>query len=302
MELSDFLLDIKSDRKKKVILDTDTYNEIDDQYALAYCYLSDKIDLLSVNAAPFINDRSDDYGRGMELSYEEARKTLALVDPNYTTPVYYGSRESLQATGKDYTDSEAAQNIIKTARESDEPIYILAIGAITNVTSAIEMAPDIKEKICVIWLGANQLGYDDIFEFNLRQDLRASQKLVNSGVALLLCPAWCVTAVLSANMGHFNDLRSGNNAICTYLADITEEIYVGCGKPDKWTRIVWDIAAPAIIECPECADIEIITAPVFTNDYKYAFDDSRHQIMYLKNLDRDLVYEHAWAALKNSKN
>ena len=40
---------------KKIILDTDTYNEIDDQFALAYAMLSkDKVDLLSVNAAPFL--------------------------------------------------------------------------------------------------------------------------------------------------------------------------------------------------------------------------------------------------------
>ena len=32
---------------KKIILDTDTYNEIDDQFALAYAMLSkDKVDLL----------------------------------------------------------------------------------------------------------------------------------------------------------------------------------------------------------------------------------------------------------------
>ena len=88
MTLQEILSDIKSDRRKKVILDTDTYNEIDDQYAVAYCYLSDKIDLLSVNAAPFLNDRRTSYADGMEKSYQEAKKTLALVDPDYTTPVY----------------------------------------------------------------------------------------------------------------------------------------------------------------------------------------------------------------------
>ena len=103
MTLTEILADIKSDRRKKVILDTDTYNEIDDQYALAYCYLSDKIDLLSVNAAGFLNDRSESYADGMEKSYHEAIKTLKLVDPDYTTPVYRGSLERLEETGEVYT-------------------------------------------------------------------------------------------------------------------------------------------------------------------------------------------------------
>ncbi len=301
MKLPEILADIRSPRKKKVILDTDTYNEIDDQFALGYCYLSDRIELLSVNAAPFLNDRSTSYADGMEKSYHEAIKTLSLVDPAHTTPVYRGSVECLQETGADHTDSDAAQNIIKTVRESDEIIYVLAIGGITNVTSAITMAPDIKDNMCVIWLGAHMIGHEDINEFNLRQDLRASQLLVNSGVPLLLCPAWRVTGVLYANIDRFRDLKDGDNDICDYLYSLTEEYYLGAGSPDDWIRIIWDIAAPAVLDRPECAEIEIITAPVFTDDYHFAFDASRHKIMYLKSLDREIVYEGAWSALKGAK-
>ena len=37
--IEEILFDLKSDRKKKVILDTDAYNEIDDQFAIAYTVL-----------------------------------------------------------------------------------------------------------------------------------------------------------------------------------------------------------------------------------------------------------------------
>ena len=40
------------------ILDTDTFNEVDDQFALAYALFSpEKINLRAVTAAPFFNDR-----------------------------------------------------------------------------------------------------------------------------------------------------------------------------------------------------------------------------------------------------
>jgi purine nucleosidase len=57
--------------KAQVVLDTDTYNEIDDQYALAYSLLSpSRMEVEAVYAAPFLNGRSRSAGDGMEKSYE----------------------------------------------------------------------------------------------------------------------------------------------------------------------------------------------------------------------------------------
>ncbi len=70
MTVREILADIKSDRKKKVIIDTDAYNEIDDQYAIAYSYYSEKIDILAIHAAPFENEKSDNMEYGMEMSYK----------------------------------------------------------------------------------------------------------------------------------------------------------------------------------------------------------------------------------------
>ena len=66
----------------KVILDTDTYNEIDEQFALVQMLFSHKkIDTLSINAAPFsMNSRSDDPQIGMELSYDEIFRLLEKIN------------------------------------------------------------------------------------------------------------------------------------------------------------------------------------------------------------------------------
>ncbi|GAB1453609.1 hypothetical protein MASR2M47_36650 [Draconibacterium sp.] len=56
-----------------MVLDTDTYNEVDDQFALAYALLSpDKIDLQAIYAAPFHNDRSENAGDGMEKAMKKS--------------------------------------------------------------------------------------------------------------------------------------------------------------------------------------------------------------------------------------
>ena len=65
-----------------MVLDTDTYNEIDDQYALAYTLLSpDRLALEAIYAAPFVNNRSKSAAQGMEKSYEEIL-TLLNFFPN----------------------------------------------------------------------------------------------------------------------------------------------------------------------------------------------------------------------------
>ncbi len=299
MTVNEMLADIKSRRKKKVILDTDTYNEIDDQYAIAYCYLADSIDLVAVTAAPFENGNSNSFEDGMEKSYAEAKKVLELIDPDYNTPVYEGSRNVIEKTGE-AVDSPAARKIIEIVKSSDEPVYVLGIGAITNVVSAIMIDPSIKENMGVIWLGGTQLDSIHLGEFNLVQDFPAGQILLNCGVPLLLCPAWSIVSVLISNIEITRSLL-GHNRICDYLFEITENCWKAAGERPDWIRTIWDIAAPAIIDCPECAEIEIIPAPIFTDSRVYAFDSTRHKMLYLKSINRDMVFDATLNILFNHK-
>ena len=66
----------------RVVLDTDTANEIDDQFAIAWALLSpDRISVEAIYAAPFFADwhpGSDSPAEGMEKSYDEI---LRVLDP-----------------------------------------------------------------------------------------------------------------------------------------------------------------------------------------------------------------------------
>ena len=52
----------------RMVLDTDTYNEIDDQFAVVHALTSD-MDVEAIYAAPFHNARSEGPEDGMEKSY-----------------------------------------------------------------------------------------------------------------------------------------------------------------------------------------------------------------------------------------
>lgn len=301
MDIRDILADIKSDRKKKVIIDTDTANEVDDQFAIAYAIAAEKTELLSINAAPFTHSEVDSYAEGMEKSYREIKRVLAAYSGDCNIPVFKGSTEQIEKNGGVPVDSPAARNIIDTALSSDETVYILGIGAATNIASAIMMRPEIKEKIAVIWLGGNSIEGDNLGEYNLVQDYTAGQILLDSGVPLMLCPAWNVTCVLYTLLDEFKRELSGRGPMCELLWQLIEEYYTNAGKPAGYGRTIWDIAAPAIISVPECGSYKIIKAPIFSEKRVYEFDDSRHEIIYLEKIDRDTVYADTWKNLHSLK-
>ena len=64
----------------QIVLDTDTYNEVDDQFALAYALLSpEAMTVEAVYAAPFTNSRSSGPADGMERSYQEIHRILDVL-------------------------------------------------------------------------------------------------------------------------------------------------------------------------------------------------------------------------------
>ena len=136
-----------------VILDTDTYNEIDDQFALSYMLRSpEKLNVKAIYAAPFHNEKSNGPADGMEKSYQEILNILELAGrAELKQEVYRGSLRYLPDE-ETPVDSPAAANLAERAMEytPDRPLYVVAIGAITNIASAILMNPEIIDRIFLL--------------------------------------------------------------------------------------------------------------------------------------------------------
>ena len=82
--------------KIDVVLDTDTYNELDDQFALSYMMKnSDKLNVKALYAAPFLNDKSVSPKDGMEKSYDEILKLLTLLKRAHLKAVTFKGSEHI---------------------------------------------------------------------------------------------------------------------------------------------------------------------------------------------------------------
>lgn len=302
MEMKNVLASVIDGTRKKVILDTDTYNEVDDQFALAYTMLNaDKLELLSVNAAPFLNSRSTSAADGMEKSYREIFNIMNLTDPEMAKniPVYRGSERFLTSK-EDLVESPAADNIVNTVMNAPEgeTIYIIALGAITNVASAIRKEPKIAEKAVLVWLGGNALDRPDTKEFNLKQDIPGAQIVFDSGIALLQIPCDGVCSSFITSIPEVEYYLRGKNALCDYLCDIVKSY----PKPEYaygWSKVIWDVTAVANFTVPKAMEKVIIPRPFITPDCRYAFDAAREPYIYVRKIRRDPIYADLFKILAN---
>ena len=135
-----------------MIVDTDTNNEIDDQFALAYALLSpEKISVEAIYAGPFVNSRARTAAEGMEQSYEEAHRVLGLLGIEKRGHVLRGSKSFMQGPDRP-VKSPAAEDLIERVMTSGgENLYVVALGAPTNVSSALVLEPKLTERVTVVW-------------------------------------------------------------------------------------------------------------------------------------------------------
>lgn len=287
MNISEILLDVGSDSVKDIILDTDTYNEIDDQFALAYAMLSkDKVNLLSVNAAPFLNSRSTSPEDGMLKSYNEIFKIIKLTDKDARIPVFKGSPRFLKSRTEP-VDSEAADNIINTVMNSNKTVYIVAIGAITNVASAIIKCPEITKKCVLVWLGGHSLHSPNAHEFNLYQDIYAAQTVFDSKIPLIQIPCDGVCSEFITTVPELEYYLKGKNELCDYLVGIVKDYSRGryC-----YSKVIWDVTALAALIRPDALRFVTLPTPILNDGCRYSFDPSRHQYIYVRKIKRDPIY------------
>ncbi len=280
--------------KIDAVLDTDAYNEIDDQFAIAYMLLSaDRINTKAICAAPFFNPRSTSACDGMEKSYDEIQKLLSLISLDTPMPVYKGSTQFM-TDEKTPVMSEAAEYIAKEAEKysPEKPLYVVALGAITNVASAFLINPNaMKENTVIVWLGGHAHSWPDTREFNMRQDVAAARVVFESGAPIVQLPCMGVVSSFTTTKYELEHWLLGKNPLATYLADnaIKEAESYASGR--AWSRCIWDVTAVAWLlnDKSRFLDSYVTPIPIPQYDHHYSFDPRRSFSRYIYNVRRDAL-------------
>ena len=278
------------------VLDTDAYNEIDDQFALSYMLKStERIRVKAVYAAPFLNANSESPEDGMRKSYEELKTILRLAERNDLIPdAYLGSARYLPSE-TEFVDSDAARDLSVRAMQysPEKPLYVVSIGCITNIASALLMNPEIRDRIVIVWLGGHSLEWPDTAEFNMMQDVAAARVVFGSGAAVVQLPCAGVVDHFTVSEPELRFWLLGKNALCDHLAEATIKAanQYAAGKP--WSRVIWDVTAVAWLNNDRQRFMEsrLIPSPICQYDHHYSSDPRRPFSRYVWQIHRDALLE-----------
>lgn len=286
--------------KINMVLDTDTYNEVDDQFALVYALSSpERLNVEAVYAAPFTNERSTGPKDGMEKSYDEIIRLLGKMNISTEGFVYKGSGSYLKDMNIP-VPSEAARDLVSRAKSynEDNPLYVVAIGAITNVASAILIDPEIVKNIVIVWLGGNPLYWKHTKEFNLYQDILSTRVVLDSGVPFVHVPCMGVTSHLLTTVPELEAHLLGKNAVCDALVELFKEYNT---DHFGWAKEIWDISTIAYLINENWVPTDIVHSPVVTDQGTWSIDTGRHFIKTATFVNRNEVFKDMFRKLGSRK-
>ena len=274
-----------------VVLDTDAYNEVDDQFAISYLLKSkEKLNTKAIYAAPFLNSNSKSPKDGMEKSYDEIFKLLSLLEVRVS--VFRGSEMYLDNESTPVV-SPAAQDLAERVKNysPQNPLYVVAIGTITNIASAILLNHEVAQNTVVIWLGGHALHYDHTREFNMYQDVAAARVVMQSGVPMVQIPVMGVVNVFTISKPELEFWLKGKNDLADYLAENTIKAADRYAKGTAWTRVICDVTAVAWLlnESNKFMESRIIPTPIPTYDNLYATNYNSYPMRYVYNIKRDAL-------------
>lgn len=284
--------------KIDVVLDTDAYNEIDDQFAVGYMIrCPESFNIKGICAAPFFNtSKSSSPEEGMERSHDEIIKLLTLNNSDdLKDKVFKGSIRYLKDESTP-EESEAADFMAELANNysPENPLYIVAIGAITNVASALLKNPAMKENCVIVWLGGHATYIPrPASEFNMMQDIAAARIVFGCGVPLVQLPCVGVVDHFATSKYELEHWLKGKNPLCDYLCENTvrEAESYASGKP--WTRVIWDVTAVAWLRNKNSRFMrdQLIPSLIPEYDEHYATQSNRHLMKYVYQVDRDALFD-----------
>lgn len=284
--------------KIDVVIDTAIavgyYMECDEQFAIGYMLKQDKFDIKAFYLELTVDDHWLSCRRTgvTDLLDATGRKDLySVITKGGTRRLELGNPEK----------SEPALDLIERSKNysAQKPLYVFAIGPLTNVGTALTLDPTLAQRIVVVWVGGHSFDSPDTAEYNLICDLEASNTVLKSDTPLILIPCKGVSEKLKVGAVEFEKNCLGRNELCNYISDYLHKMAPEQKKFDKMVRIIWDgVAGPLFTQKEqELVQYKICDRPYITEDKRWAFVNDGRKIIYVYDIDPERVKEDMLKAL-----
>lgn len=265
----------------RVIIDTDTANEVDDQWAIALALgFPERLKIEGFVAAHY-GQRGGSKGITKSRTSLEATLTAAGMAGKFTLkngsdPIVYRDRAP---------ESEGVDWIIEKARTAtpEKPLWLILLGPATDGAAALLKAPDIADKVIIFWHGRSDWP-EKCANFNATNDPLATQLLFELPCRFVL---FDTGANLTMPMDESERRVGSAGSLGKFLHDIRKRSPYA-SRADKGMFDLGDIAA--LIHPAGTCQWEVAQAPSVRPDYRYDFKKTNGPLLRITTMDRDASF------------
>ena len=235
----------------------------------------------------------------MEQSYLAIQELLSVMEETELKDHVFKGAERKLPDEQTPVDCPAAREIIRLAREHtpENPLYVVGIAVLTDIASALLIAPDIIDKIVVVWLGGHGKEWQSCKDFNAVQDIAAARVVFGCGVAVVQLPCNGVVSEFRISRVELEYYMRGKSKLSDYLLDVSFAFMEQREKKKDWSKPLWDVTAVAWLLDEKFMEDRYEHSPVFEYDNCYGVDLRRHFIKYVYHINRDILFEDMFAKL-----
>jgi inosine-uridine nucleoside N-ribohydrolase len=270
--------------KIPVILSTDVGNEIDDQWTIAWLLLSPRLEVLGIMSAHAPSITAPAGVTSYRILRDVVENRLAMrVHP----PLIEGGSLPMDDS-KTPRPSPAVNFLIEKSKPftKENRLTVLMIGAGTDVASAILTDPGIVNRIRVIQMGFNNRQGGN--EFNIANDPRAVQAILNSEVPLVIGPGDVCRASLSLSLDQAKEMIAVRGPIGAWLWEEFQAWYYRYVKPLRvndfskpW--IIWDNITLAYVL--GMTDQQTAPRPRLKDDFTFEPGQANDTVTWITDVD-----------------
>ncbi len=274
----------------RVVLDCDTANEIDDQFAIAHA-LGAPGGTLDVRGVISVHNTTAHGAGSRDMYQDEAERVVALCGSD--VPCIPGAERPMESRGE-LVPSAGLEFLVEEARLA--PLTVVATGPATDAASLFLAAPEVRESVRVVWLGG--FGGEETYrrfkssELNGRADIAAWRTMLEEPLDLLQIPTWPTAAKIVVEAGPFGEkLRGLGRPVATYLAEILDRWVAEHGGPvdPEGEKILWDLACVAAVADPAAVVVERTAAPTLDAAGAHDYSLPGREVEMVSDLDERRV-------------
>jgi inosine-uridine nucleoside N-ribohydrolase len=283
------------DAAVRVIVDADTANEIDDLYAIVRALVAPEFRVEGLTSAHFTRStESNDTVHHSQRFNEQILDAMHLRD---SIPHPVGAERSMPAPNVP-VDSPAARWIIERAHAGgpDDKLLVIALGACTNLASALVIDPSIESKVVFAFIDGDfkdrQWGPGI---FNWRNDIHAVKAIFESKVEYVHMPARSVSIEMQLTKQAVDEHLKGQGGVWDLLVE-RWETFPRTAKSQS--KVMWDIALIEAILRPELATAVMVGAPIIHDAQTVEqYPDNPRQVKVFEAIDAAGMSQDFWQAL-----